>query len=410
MTTIRRLLLTAALAARPVLPLAATAVAVTACGGKSTAKPKKPTPTVDAPAVDSLLNEARAAAKAGDVDGADAKYREAEKADLALSTVKEHAEFLAKNGRATDAVALTRGYYEAKPSDSNGSLVYADALIAAQDFTTATEIATEVVELESNNPAGYETRGRALIGAGKLDEGVEDLRKARDLADKDARYVLSYGIGLEKAGKVDEAALQLRSAVDLDSANAVALMHLGVVRRAQDEAKEAVSWLIRATKADPNYAEAWYNLAFAQNDLNDNNEAEAAAQKAATLGATNSQYWYVYGEMLRINKKAEEAKGAYAKAVESKPPHPKAAAKYALMLYEAGQYPEAEVFLTDNIAKDPRNASLYYNLGWVYSAQKKYKLGVEAFERYLELAPKDDNDRAKANAEIKALKKKGGIR
>jgi tetratricopeptide (TPR) repeat protein len=136
---------------------------------------------------------------------------------------------------------------------------------------------------------------------------------------------------------------------------------------------------------------------------------ERPPQKAPRSAPHVGTYAYVYGEMLRINKKAEEAKGAYAKAVESKPPHPKAAAKYALMLYEAGQYPEAEVFLTDNIAKDPRNASLYYNLGWVYSAQKKYKLGVEAFERYLELAPKDDNDRAKANAEIKA-KKKGGIR
>ena len=410
MTTIRRLLLTAALAARPVLPLAATAMVVTACGGKSAAKPKKPTPTPDAPAVDGLLNAARAAAKAGDVAGADAKYREAEKIDLALSTVKEHAEFLAKNDRATDAVSLTRSYYEAKPSDSNGSLVYANALIAAEEWNTAVEIATEVVDLEGNNPAGYETRGRALIGAGKIDEGVEDLRKARDLADKDARYVLSYGIGLEKAGKVDEAALQLRAAVELDAENAVALMHLGVVRRQQDEAKEAVSWLIRATKAKPDYAEAWYNLAFAYNDMSDNSEAESAAERAATLGATNSQYWYVYGEMLRINKKAEEAKNAYGKAVESKPPHPKAASKYALMLYEAGQYPEAEVFLTDNIAKDPRNAGLYYNLGWVYSAQKKYKLGVEAFERYLELAPKDDNDRGKATAEIKALKKKGGIR
>lgn len=406
MTTIRRLLLTAALAARPVLPVAATVVVATACGGKSTATAKKPTPKPDTPAVDGLLNAARAAAKAGDIDGADAKYREAEKADLALATVKEHAELLAKHGRASDAVALTRGYYEAKPSDSNGSLVYANALIAAADWTTAVEIATEVVDLEGQNPAGYETRGRALIGAGKVDEGVEDLRKARDLADKDVRYVLSYGIGLEKAGKIDEAGVQLRSAIELDPENAEALMHLGVVRRGQDEAKEAVSWLIRATKADPDYAEAWYNLAFAYNDMSDNGEAEAAAQKAATLGVDNSQYWYVYGEMLRINKKAEDAKNAYGKAVESKPPHPKAASKYALMLYEAGNYPEAEVFLTDSITKDPRNASLYYNLGWVYSAQKKYRLGVEAFEKYLELAPKDDNDRAKATAEIKSLKKK----
>ena len=99
---------------------------------------------------------------------------------------------------------------------------------------------------------------------------------------------------------------------------------------------------------------------------------------------------------LRINKKVDEAKAAYQKALDATPPHPKAAVKLALVLYDAGQYPEAEVFLTDMLAKDPKTASLYYNLGWVYSAQKKYKLGADAFEKYLSLAPKEDSARGKA--------------
>ncbi|MBK9035775.1 MAG: tetratricopeptide repeat protein [Myxococcales bacterium] len=411
MTTLRRLLVSAALAASPALPVAATSVvAVTGCGGKSTKKVAKPDPKPPAPSADEVLAKARAAAKAGDVDTADAKYKEAEKLDLALATVKEHVALLAAHGRATDAVAIARAYYEAKPADSNGSLVYANALIGAEDFFPAIEVAGEVVDLETENPAGFETRGRALIGAGKLDEGVEDLRKARDLAPKQLTYVLSYGIGLEKANKIDEAALAIRAAVDLDDNDPRALMHMGVVRRLQFEAKEAVGWLVRATKADPSYAEAWFNLAIAQNEMGDDFEAEASAEKATALAPRISSYWYVYGEMLRINKKPQDAKNAYGKAIEATPPHPKAAAKYAFMLYEAGEYPEAEVFLTDSLSKDPQNSSLYYNLGWVYSAQKKYRLGVEAFERYLELAAKDDRDRPKAAAEIKALKKKAGMR
>jgi cytochrome c-type biogenesis protein CcmH/NrfG len=121
-------------------------------------------------------------------------------------------------------------------------------------------------------------------------------------------------------------------------------------------------------------------------------------------------YWYVYGEMLRINKKPDEATAAYHKAMDGTPPNQKAAAKLAYVLYEAQKYPEAEVFLTESIGKDRNNPYLYYNLGWVYSAQKKYKLGIEAFEKYLELAPKEDGDRGRAAGEIKNLKKKAGIR
>ena len=62
--------------------------------------------------------------------------------------------------------------------------------------------------------------------------------------------------------------------------------------------------------------------------------------------------------------------------------------------------------LTELIQTDRGNADLWYNLGWAYSAQKKYKLGVEAFEKYLELASKDDGLRKSAEAELKALKKK----
>ncbi len=400
----------AALAARPALPLAAVALAVTACGGASTKTAKKPVAKPDQASAASILEAARAAAAAGDVATADAKYREAEKAELALTTVQEHVAFLVKHDRAADAVAVAKGYYEAKPSDSNGSLVYANALIGAGDFTTAIEIAGEVVDLQATNPAGFDARGRALVGAGRTDEGLEDLRKATELAPQDFEFMLAYGIGLAKAGKVDEAALTLRSALNITKDEPRALMHLGVVRRAQFEVKEGIGYLMQAVRLDPNLAEAWFNLAIAQNDMGDNIEAENSAAKAAALAPHVGTYAYVYGEMLRINKKTDEAKAAYQKALEGRPPHPKAAAKLALVLYDAGEYAEAEVFLTDNLSKDPKNASLYYNLGWVYSAQKKYKLGVDAFEKYLELAPKDDHDRGKATAEIKALKRKGGIR
>jgi cytochrome c-type biogenesis protein CcmH/NrfG len=241
---------------------------------------------------------------------------------------------------------------------------------------------------------------------GKVEEGLEDLRKAVELDPKNAVYLTSLGSGLEQARLPDEAALKLRAAIEVDPENARALRLLGQVRRAQYEVQEAVSWLIKATKADPNDAEAWFQLAVAQNDLGDNVEAESSAQKASALDPTISRYWYVYGEMLRINKKSDLAIDAYRKAMEQRPPHPKAGGKLAKVLAESGKYGDAEVFLTNAVQNDRNNPDLYFNLGYVYAQQKKYKLAVEAYERYLELAPKEDGLRKAAADEIKALKKK----
>ena len=55
MTTLRRLFVAAALAARPALPLAAATLTVAACGGSSTKKAKKPTPKPDQVSVVAVL-------------------------------------------------------------------------------------------------------------------------------------------------------------------------------------------------------------------------------------------------------------------------------------------------------------------------------------------------------------------
>ena len=407
MLLLRRVLASAVLATRAVAPAAVVIAAplLVACGGGGK-EAKEPKAKVEANASASqVLAEARAAAKAGDTDKAHAKYKEAEKLDLQLAVVDEHVTFLLAHHLPDPAVEVAKAYYDAKPADTKGFLLYANALIGAGDFATAAEVAGEVIGLEESNAAGYEARGRAYVMGGKFPEGIEDLRKASELEPKNATYLVSLGSGLHSAGQTDEAGLILRRAIELEE-SARALRLLGQVRRAQFETKEAVSWLIRATNADKTDPEAWFQLAVAQNDLGDNLEAENSAQKATALDGSVARYWYAYGEMLRFNKKEEEALAAYKKAAELKPPYPKAPGKIAKVLGDMGKYDEAEVYLTQMVQLDRNNPDLYFNLGKVYGAQKKYKLAVEAVEKYLELAPKEDGLRKEAQEDLKAYKRK----
>ena len=45
-------------------------------------------------------------------------------------------------------------------------------------------------------------------------------------------------------------------------------------------------------------------------------------------------------------------------------------------------------------------------MGEVQAAQKKYRRAIENFEKFLDLAPKDDPDRGEASRLIKQLKRK----
>ena len=380
---------------------------VAACGGGGGKKgTEKPEVEVEAKAsVDQLLAEARAAAKAGDTTTAHAKYKEAGKLQPSVAIVDEHVKFLLEHELPEPAVEVAKAYSEAKPADSKGTLIYANALIGAADFATAAELAGEVLGLEENNAAAYEVRGRAYVMSGKPNEGLDDLRKATELDPKNQNFKLALAAGLQQAGKVDEAALILRDAIRIEESPR-ALRQLGTVLRQQLQTQEAVTYLIRATKGNPNDAEAWFQLAIAQNDLGDNPEAELSAQKATALAPTSARYWYAYGEMLRFNKKPDDALAAYKKAAELKPPYPKAAGKIAKLLGELGKHADAEVYLTQMVQTDRDNPDLYLNLGKVYAAQKKWKLSVEAYEKYLAIAPKDDGLRKEAMEELKQVKRK----
>jgi tetratricopeptide (TPR) repeat protein len=293
--------------------------------------------------------------------------------EVTLAVVAAQVRQLLDEDRSPEAVAVAGAWRDAHPADEDAKLLHVDTLIEVDQLDAA---------------------------------GLEDLRQATQRSPRDPRYLTSYGAALEQAARPEEAEAALRTAIEIDPKNARALRVLGVVRRYQFENQEAVTWLLASTAIDPSNAEGWFQLAIAQNELGDNDAAEASAARATALRPKKATHWYVYGELLRINRKPEEAIAAYRKALAATPPHPKAAAKIAIVLYDVGAYAEAEAFLVEQVALDRQNPYLYYNLGWVYSAEKKYAEGVSAFETYLELAPREDGDRGKAMAEIKAMKRR----
>ncbi|MCA9678099.1 MAG: tetratricopeptide repeat protein [Myxococcales bacterium] len=382
------------------------ASAVTGCGpaGKKTHKKKVIKP--QGPTAEQLVQQARDLDASGDAAGAEAKYQAAYQAKNDFAILEEYVEFLINHARPADAVTQAKAYYDAAATDPRGSHLYAHALIAAGDFPDALAVVDELISLNENDAAAHEKRGLALALSGQLEPGIEELRKAVALDGQNASFLVELGSALSNAGKVDEAALQLRAAITLDPENGRAHLLLGLALRDQAELEEAIVYLTKATKLMPNDGRPWFELGIVQNRRGDDLGAEASLAEAVARAPSNSLYWYAYGEMLRLNKKYDDAINAYAKAMDLDPPHPKAAAKRGLALAEADRLGEAEVFLTEAVRADPKNPFIHFNLAVVYKNQKKTKLAIEEFERFLELADPSDGDRGTAETCVKNLKKR----
>jgi superkiller protein 3 len=380
------------------------AAVVPACGGspKPVKHVKKETKQ---PTAKQLLDEARDAAKSGDFDAAEKKYAQAYEASKDFDTLAEYVRFLAQNGRAAKAVDAAKAYYDANLTDTKGYGLYADALLAAEDGAKALEVADQLIELDADDAAGHEKKGRAMILLGK-DEGLDELRKAVHLDPRNAAYNISLGKALFGLGKVDEAALAFRSAVKEEPESSEAHVYLGMALRGQSEWDEAKTHLEKAIDLDPTNGRAYFELGVIAGAQNKAEESEQALAKAVKLSPNESLFWYAYGEVFRSTDRLDEAISAYRKAVELDPPYPKALQKLGLLLVERKEYDEAEVVLTQAIRRDKSVPINYLNLGVVYAAKKKNQLAIDNFESFLKLAPRSDPDRARASEAIKELKRK----
>ena len=129
-------------------------------------------------------------------------------------------------------------------------------------------------------------------------------------------------------------------------------------------------------------------------------DAEVALSKAVQKSPNDSRFWYAYGEIYRLQERFDEALNAYTKAVDLEPPHPKAIAKLGILLVDRKDWKEAEAVLTKAARRDPKNPVIYLHLGVVYAATRRNKVAIETFQKFLELAPKTDPDRGRAQDAI----------
>lgn len=375
------------------------------CGG-SEPPPQKPQPAKKLGPAE-VLAKARADRDAGRTDEAVQGFRRV----LRMSpnhydTTDELAALLAKEGQADQAVELAKGYFDAKPGDPRGYDMYARALLAARNYNLAFDILNQLLELDDKNAAAYDFRARVQVLQGKFQEAVADARKAVELTPDSVEFRINLGSALQRAGNNQEAAIELRSALQLDENNARAHLLLGIVLRDNFEAREALSHHETAARLAPDNDRMLFELGLTRYEMGDPVGAEASLEKATQINPNDATNWYAFGQILRAQEKWTKAVEAYKKALEINPKHPQAYVKLGFVLYYEGKLDEAEVILTAALRQTPDDPYVYWNLGQVYEKGQKYKLALEAYEKFVQMAPPEDGDVPKAKKLIRALKRK----
>jgi predicted Zn-dependent protease len=102
--------------------------------------------------------------------------------------------------------------------------------------------------------------GDLLMTVGRLREGVEQARRARELDPLSVLINAAYGQALYRVGRLDEAAVELRNVVSLDPDFTLANLWLGQVYLLQGHAADAIPFAERAIDPRSGTRSTWRRL------------------------------------------------------------------------------------------------------------------------------------------------------
>jgi len=197
-----------------------------------------------------------------------------------------------------------------------------------EDYRNAITLWRDTVDKRPNNSRAWNNLGLALAEAGRLGEAGNAFETAIRLTPRYADPYVNLGHVKSATGHHEEAVPLLAEAARLAPDDARAHYNYGTVLFATGRAAEAVPEFEAAARLDPSLIEARNNLGAALYSAG--RPADAIPQFEAVLRvAPDPDTWVNYGFALLRSGRQDEARAAFAKALEMQPGHPRAQAGLA---------------------------------------------------------------------------------
>ena len=254
-----------------------------------------------------LLREALAYHRAGDLDGAEHTYRA----------------MLAADGRNADALHLLGVLHHQRGLEDE-----------------AVHLIGQAIARRPGMAEQHANLGLALHALGRLAEAEAEYRRALALREAYAEAHNSLGSALQEQDRLAEAAVHYRRALDLNAGYAEAWANLGTLLRAQDDYAQAETALRHALRLDPGHATALTNLGVVLKETGRSAEAEAAHLESLRLAPDDAETMVNLALLREAQGRGEEAESLYAQALIHAPGFALARWNLALRLLGRGRLAE----------------------------------------------------------------------
>lgn len=320
------------------------------------------------------------------------------------------------------------------------------AFSRAHSFTEAQRYFDEVEKIDPNYPGLALEVGVLLEDMGKTDEALAKFEKARELDPNDDDIKLRVASTQVRSGLTDKAKPLLREVRQKRPGSAEVNYFLGRALFQEDPtSEEALRLLRKAVSIDPNRSEYHLYVAWAANEKGELGLAKQHIDAALELDRNNGDAYWQRGVYLQKRGQTIDALEDLRLALDKKPSRAEAHAAMALCFQEQAQWSDAETSWRKAIDGSGNEAEWHYRLGKILvdhhggrdaaqfltaatklteSKKLKSRLGwlpdayrllgealsrtdqrgaIDAYKKFLKLAPKDYAYRDEVERELERL-------
>ncbi len=299
-------------------------------------------------------------------------------------------------GKPAEAAVELRKAADLDPKSPLAPTQLALALIQLKRANDAVAAARHATEIDDKYGEAYAALGLALIAVDPQQHWAEAIGQAQQgatMLDVENPFVnTAVGKIFEVNGQLDQATKAYRRALQCDPSYGparTALIQAEINRGHREEAiKEVQGELAAGHPVAPELLRLVGEDAVRRGDFA---EAIPYLEKATERMQDDADAWALLGRAYHGVRRYEDAAAAYKKAVELAPKNVDYRATYGLILGQADQLEEGLAQL-QKVTSTPgyKDAAGWTNLGWVYRNLDKVPESIAAYQKALELDPKQE--------------------
>jgi len=260
----------------------------------------------------------------------------------------------------------------------------------AQSDKKYDEVAALLQNVFSRDPDNIEARvihAQALLGKGDIKQGTAILERAEKSFENNPLIKYQLALAYVQGRNASQAIDELEQAIKIAPKYVEAIVLLAQVRLRAGDPQSAIAPLEAALRLRPDVIQVRMLLADAYLAVGRSEEAASLIREHIKQTPQDSQSYLVLGMILKKQKKNDESREAFEKALKLSPENVVAIDQLADLDLEAGAFSAVHQRADALLQKEPKSAPAYFIHGRSYVIEKNFAAAEAALRKAIELDP-----------------------